>query len=139
MSTCGVGDKECAICGLGECCLTTMYEDNFELATKEQIVSRIDNNEYPFYKQLMIDTLKNVFDYIYEENQSKFKKGDIVKIKTDYFVVVSVNNKDNVFFAATPDAFICVENSQTYTYGQVNSGWEEINDKVIKVGHISFD
>lgn len=69
MSICGAGDKECAICGLGGCCLTTMYEDNFELATKEQIVSRIDNNEYPFYKQLMIDTLKNVFDYIYEENQ----------------------------------------------------------------------
>ena len=70
--------------------------------------------------------------------QCKFKKGDIVKIKTDYFVVVSVNNEDNVFFVATPDAFICVENSQTYTYGQVNSGWEEITNNVIKIGHITF-
>ena len=74
-----------------------------------------------------------------QKKRYKFEKGDIVKIKTDYFVVVSTNNDDNAFFIATPDAFICVENSQTYTYGYANSGWKEINDDVIKVGHISFD
>lgn len=86
---------------------------------------------------------EDVIWHFYEPNnqkgQRKFLKGDIVKIKTDYFVVVSVNNDDNIFFLATPDAFICVENSQTYTYGDVNSGWEEIDDNVIKIGHITFN
>lgn len=66
MSICGIGDKECAICGFGECCLAAMYEDDFELATKEQIICRLNNNKYPLYRQLMIDTLKNVFGYVYE-------------------------------------------------------------------------
>jgi hypothetical protein len=35
--------------------------------------------------------------------------------------------------------FSVLKNSQTYTYGQVNSGWEEITDNVIKIGHITFD
>ena len=86
---------------------------------------------------------EDVIWHFYEpDNQKKprkFLKGDIVKIKTDYFVVVSVNNDDNIFFLSTPDAFICVENSQTYTYGDVNSGWEKIDDNVIKIGHITFD
>jgi hypothetical protein len=71
--------------------------------------------------------------------QCKFKKGDIVKIRNNYFAVVSVNNDDNIFFVATPEAFIGVESSQTYIYGQANSGWEEIDDNVIKIGRITFD
>lgn len=74
-----------------------------------------------------------------DNNCHIFAKGDIVKVENNYFVVVSVNNNDGVFFAATVDAFVCVENSQMYTYSQTNSGWEYINDKVKKVGHITFD
>ena len=66
------------------------------------------------------------------------QKGDIVKVKNDYFVVVSVNNDDGIFFAATVEAFVYTENSQTYAYSHTNSGWEYINSKVKKVGHITF-
>lgn len=101
-------------------------------------------------KDLMYDTRdgrvrnEDVIWHFYEpDNQKKkrceFKKGDVVKIEDNYFVVVSEDNNDGVFFLTTSDAFICVENSQTYTYGYTNSGWKEINDDVIKVGHISFD
>lgn len=72
-------------------------------------------------------------------NDANLKKGDVVKIEDNYFVVVSEDNNDGVFFLTTPDAFVCIENSQTYTYGYANSGWKEINDNVIKVGHILFD
>ena len=86
---------------------------------------------------------EDVIWHHYEPNNQKkpckFKKGDIVKIKSNYFVVIDASHDDNVFFVTTPDAFICTENSQTYTYGSVNSGWEEINDNVIKIGHITFD
>ena len=82
-------------------------------------------------------------DVIWHNQESPVKnylqKGDIVKVENNYFVVVSANNDDGVFFAATVDAFVCVENSQMYTYSQTNSGWEYINDKVKKVGHITFD
>jgi hypothetical protein len=85
---------------------------------------------------------EDVIWHFYEPNnqkkQCKFKKGDIVKIKDNYLVVVSENSDDNVFFVTTPDAFIYVEDSQTYTYGYANSGWEKIDDNVIKIGHISF-
>lgn len=67
------------------------------------------------------------------------QRGDIVKVENDYFVVVDVNNDGGIFFAATVDAFVYIENSQTYNYSRTNSGWEYINDKVKKVGHITFD
>lgn len=67
------------------------------------------------------------------------QRGDIVKVENNYLVVVSVNNDDGIFFAATIDAFVPTENSQMHTYSQSNSGWEYINDKVKKVGHITLD
>ena len=67
------------------------------------------------------------------------QRGDIVKVENNYFVVVDVNNDGGIFFAATVDAFVYTENSQMYNYSLTNSGWEYINDKVKKVGHITFD
>ena len=85
------------------------------------------------------DVIWHFYEPDHQKKQRKLLKGDIVKVEDNYFVVVSVNNDDGVFFAATVDAFVCVENSQMYTYSQTNSGWEYINDKVKKVGHITFD
>jgi hypothetical protein len=78
----------------------------------------------------MIDT-KNYKNYL--------RKGDIVKILNDYFVVVSTSNKNNRLFVATLDAFVTVETSQTYSYSPTNSGWENNNDKIQKVGHICLE
>ena len=78
----------------------------------------------------MIDT-KNYKNYL--------RKGDIVKIINDYFVVVSTSNKNSRLFVATLDAFVNVEISQTYSYSPTNSGWENNNDKIKKVGHICLD
>ena len=58
---CGGEGKECAICRFGSSnCLTAMYEDNFILATKNQIEERINNNSFPRYHQIMIDTFKKL-------------------------------------------------------------------------------
>lgn len=67
------------------------------------------------------------------------QKGDIVKIKNKYFVVVSTNNDNGIIFTATVEAFVYTEITQEYNYSQTNSGWEYVNDEVKKVGHITFD
>lgn len=63
---CGVGDKECAICSSGDGgCLATMREDLFSLASERQLVERLNEGKYPDYKQLMIDTLKRIYNHEY--------------------------------------------------------------------------
>jgi hypothetical protein len=65
---CGVGDKHCAICGSGGGgCLATMSEDLFSLASERQLVERLNEGKYPNYKQLMIDTLKKIYNHEYTE------------------------------------------------------------------------
>lgn len=62
---CGVGDKECAICCLGEGCLASMREDFFVLASERQIVERLNKSKYSKYRQLMVDTLKKEYNHEY--------------------------------------------------------------------------
>lgn len=65
---CGVGDKHCAICGSGDGgCLAAMHEDLFSLASERQLVERLNEGKYPNYKQLMIDTLKKIYNHEYTE------------------------------------------------------------------------
>lgn len=65
---CGVGDKQCAICGSGGGgCLATMREDLFSLASERQLVERLNEGKYPNYRQLMIDTLKKIYNHEYTE------------------------------------------------------------------------
>lgn len=66
---CGCRDKECAICACGDCCLAGFRDDDFSPASERQLVERLNNNRYPNYRQLMIDTLKSMgHEYIgYEE------------------------------------------------------------------------
>lgn len=63
---CGFGDKECAICFCGSGhCIAAMLDDYWQPATKEQLISRLNNNEYSSYRQLMIDTLYSNFNIKY--------------------------------------------------------------------------
>ena len=71
--------------------------------------------------------------------KNHLRKGDIVRIINDYFVVVSTSNKNSRLFVATLDAFVTVETSQAYSYSPTDSGWENNNDKIKKIGHIRLD
>ncbi len=65
MSICGFDDKECAICGAGGGCLAGRNDDDFFPATKEKLIKRLDNGEYKNYRDLMIRTLKEKYNYEY--------------------------------------------------------------------------
>jgi len=59
---------DCQICAFGDMnCLTGTNENNFQPASKEQIIARLKNNKYPNYKKSMIDTLKEVYNIDYRE------------------------------------------------------------------------
>lgn len=61
---------DCHICALGDMnCLTAMNENNFQPASKEQIIARLKNNRYPDYRQRMIDTLKKVYNVDWKEEE----------------------------------------------------------------------
>lgn len=66
MPICGTGNKSCAICGNGSGgCLTTMREDCFCLASERQLVERLNKNEYPEKRLLMISVLKVEYNHEY--------------------------------------------------------------------------
>jgi hypothetical protein len=51
---CGGREKPCATCAFGGGgCLTSMYEDNYSPASITQVEKRLQNNEFPNYKELM--------------------------------------------------------------------------------------
>lgn len=56
---------ECCLCGVGQGCLAGHGDDDFYPATKEQIIERLDNGQFPSYRQMMIDHLKRAFNYDY--------------------------------------------------------------------------
>lgn len=57
---------ECCICACGDMCLAGHGDDNFCLASKEQIVSRLDNGKYKRYTDIMIGVLKSRYGYDYK-------------------------------------------------------------------------
>lgn len=58
---------ECCICACGDYCLAGHGDDYYSLASKEQIIKRLDNGSYPSYRETMINTLKYVYEYKYKE------------------------------------------------------------------------
>lgn len=57
---------ECCLCGVGDGCIAGHGDDYFCPASKEQIIERLDNNEYPSYRQMMKDHLMCTFGYNYD-------------------------------------------------------------------------
>ena len=49
---------ECCICCCGDFGLAGHGDDDFSLATKEQVIKRLNRGSYPGYRQMMIDYLK---------------------------------------------------------------------------------
>ena len=58
--------NNCCICSAGGCCLAGIGDDDYFPATKEQVIKRLDNNEYSRHRDEMIQYLKEKFDYDYE-------------------------------------------------------------------------
>lgn len=57
---------ECCICACGDACLAGHGDDDFSLASKEQIVERLDNGQYKSYTDIMIGVLKHRYGYNYK-------------------------------------------------------------------------
>lgn len=58
---------DCGICGCGGFCLAGHGDDDFCLATAEQIIDRLDNNLYPDSRELMIETLALTYKIGYKK------------------------------------------------------------------------
>ena len=61
----------CCICAAGGFCVAGHGDDDFYPASKEVIIYRLDNHQYPTYRKYMIDYLKTEFGIKYEENYSE--------------------------------------------------------------------
>lgn len=62
---------DCPICEFGESgCLAGMRDDYFVLASKEQIIERLDNHKYERYRRQMKETLIRKYLYDYDKRQS---------------------------------------------------------------------
>lgn len=57
---------ECCICACGDFCLAGHGDDDYCLATKEQLISRLDKGQYTSHTNIMINTLKTVYNYDYQ-------------------------------------------------------------------------
>ena len=60
---------DCEICALAGGCLAGMRDDDFVLASKEQIIERLDKNEYERYRKKMKETLIKEYLYNYDDRQ----------------------------------------------------------------------
>lgn len=58
----------CCICAYGDGpCFAGNNDDDFMLASKEQIISRLDSGKYPSERDRMINVLEDKYEYRYKE------------------------------------------------------------------------
>ena len=69
--------------------------------------------------------------------EAKFRKGDIITLNNDYFVIVNKVDDDDVYFIAKVDSYISHETGNT-NYSISDSGWETLSDDVEIMGHITM-
>lgn len=60
---------DCAICALSGGCLAGMRDDDFIIASKEQLIERLDNHEYERHRKRMKETLIKEYLYDYDKRQ----------------------------------------------------------------------
>ena len=63
---CGFGMKSCALCAR-KSCLAGMNEDDFILASEEDLISRVRSRIYPDERDRIIRALRRYYDYEYVE------------------------------------------------------------------------
>lgn len=58
---------ECCVCFIGDHgCLAGHGDDHFSLASKEKIIERINNKEYPDWHDYMKNVLRDKYGYNYD-------------------------------------------------------------------------
>lgn len=60
---------DCAICALAGGCLAGMRDDDFVIASKEQLIERLDSNRYERDRKKMKETLIREYLYDYDKRQ----------------------------------------------------------------------
>lgn len=60
---------ECCLCTCGDLCLAGHGDDDFSLASKKQIIDRLDKGAYPSYTSMMKDHLRIRFGYDYDKQR----------------------------------------------------------------------
>ena len=70
-------------------------------------------------------------------HEAKFRKGDIITLNNDYFVVVDKVDSDNVYFIAKVDSYLSHETGNT-NYSISDSGWETLSDDIDIIAHINI-
>lgn len=60
----------CCICALGKFCLAGHGDDDFILASKEQIIDNLNSGRYSTYRGYMIRVLQEKYNYEYEKNHN---------------------------------------------------------------------
>lgn len=95
-----MGCFECYSCALAGGCLAGHDDDDYTPATKEQVIERLDNNEYSRYRDRMINYLKYNFNYDYEN--SKSDKGSGYAIIKEF----ESNSLDNKLRTKTFDCLV---------------------------------
>lgn len=58
---------KCGTCILTKCCLAGHGDNDYYPAPKEEIIRRLDKNEYPSLRNSMIQYLKDEFNYDYNK------------------------------------------------------------------------
>lgn len=75
---------KCAVCGCGDGCLAGGGDDDFFLASKDEIIHRLRWNEYPGNVEFMISTLEKQYGCTFDRaevggmqgpNRSRFLHG----------------------------------------------------------------
>lgn len=60
----------CCLCYLNGNCPAGYGDIDFVEASKETLIKRLDNNQYPLDREFMISYLKNQFKYLYVEKEN---------------------------------------------------------------------
>lgn len=57
---------ECAICGYADFCLAGNGDDDYCLASKEEVIERLLQDRYPGYRDVMLDYLLRRYNYVFD-------------------------------------------------------------------------
>lgn len=61
---------ECCVCSC-ESCLAGHGDDDFSVATAEQIIKRLNKGQYPDYREYMINFLKDHYNIVYDNTMDE--------------------------------------------------------------------
>ena len=110
---------ECCICACGDACLTG-HGDDFRLASKDQLIKRLDNDYYSSHKETMLNTLKYVYDYKYQDKNEEKK----------YTLSVELSTKEQIdsdtLWEVIKDAFLSYTKQTRHEVAVFNAFVEEV-------------